>query len=69
MSIGSFVKMQLILTAAKVPFQIRVDTFTKYSPFRIMSSSLHVMVLHFTDLQFFQGKQHGEARACIKNTL
>jgi len=62
-------KMQLILTAAKVPFQIRVDTFTKYSPFSIMSSSLHVIVLHFTFLQFFKGKQQGEATACIKNTL
>lgn len=47
--------MQLILTAAKVPFQIWVDMFTKYSPFSVMSSSLHVMVLHFTFLQFFRG--------------
>lgn len=66
LGIGSFMKKQVILTAAKVPFQIRVETFTKYSPFSTRSSSLHVMVLHFAFLQFFQGKQQGETTACVK---
>lgn len=43
-----------ILTAAKVQFQILVDTLMVYSPLMGRSVSLQVMLLHEAVLQFFQ---------------